>query len=352
MTFTASRSAWLRAAAALALVAAASAVRADPVEDFYKGKTITIVTSTGSGGAYDLSARTIGRYLPKYLPGAPQFVVKNMPGAGHVLATNFMYNSAPKDGTYIAIVNNAIPLIQALGGKGIRFDASKLAWIGSLGISNLLSVAWGKSGVKSMDDVFVHEVTTGATGTGSGAYLYPTAMNNILGTKWKVVLGYKESAEVDLAMTRGEVVARGGASYRSFLAERPEWIRDKLVNILVQVGDEREHDLPDTPLMTELAKTPEQREVLRLISSSVAMGKPFLAPPEIPPERLAALRAAYEAVMKDPEFVAEAQKLELDFKPATGEKIAGVARDTINAPPELIAKAKAAIEAPGEGKPE
>ncbi len=338
--------------ALLALAAMTGPALADPIEDFYKGKTITIVTSTGPGGAYDLSARTIGRYLPKYLPGAPQFVVKNMPGAGHVLATNFMYNSAPKDGTTIAIVNNAIPLIQALGGKGIRFDASKIAWIGSLGISNLLSVAWAKSGVKTMDDVFAREVTTGATGTGSGTFLYPTAMNAILGTKWKVVLGYASSAEVDLAMTRGEVVARGGASYRSFLAERPEWIRDKLVNVLTQVGGAREKDFPDVPLMSELGKTEEQRQVLRLISSSVAMGKPFLAPPEIPADRLAALRHAFDQTFKDPEFIAEAQKLELDFNPSSGEAIARVARDTIGAPADLVAKAKAAIETDGGAKSE
>jgi tripartite-type tricarboxylate transporter receptor subunit TctC len=293
----------------------------------------------------------MGRYLPKYLPGAPAFVVKNMPGAGHVLATNYMYNQAPKDGTWIAIVNNAIPMVQALDGKGIRFDARKIKWIGSLGISNLLSVAWAKSGVKTMDDVFAREVTTGATGTGSGAFLYPTAMNKILGTKWKVVLGYNSSGEVDLAMTRGEVIARGGASYSGFLAERPEWIRDKLVNVLVQVGGVRERDLPDVPLMWELGKTPEQQAVLKLISSSVAMGKPFLAPPEIPDARYAALRHAFDMTMKDPEFVAETEKLELDLKPSDGDYIAKVARDTIDAPTELIAKAKEAIEPPG-GKSE
>ena len=249
-------------------------------------------------------------------------------------------------------MNNAIPLIQALGGQGIRFDASKIAWIGSLGISNLLSVAWAQSGVKSMADVFAREVTTGATGTGSGSYLYPTAMNHILGTKWKVVLGYKESAEIDLAMTRGEVVARGGASYGSFLAERPEWMRDKLVNVLVQVGAKRDHDFPDVPLMTELAKTPEQEAQLRLISSSVPMGKPFLAPPEIPDERLAALRHAFDMVVKDPEFIAESARLQLDLQPSSGEEIARVARDTIAAPPDLIAKTKAAIEPEGGAKPE
>jgi tripartite-type tricarboxylate transporter receptor subunit TctC len=340
----------IRVAVALTAVACAAPARADSVAEFYKGKTVTIITSTGAGGAYDLAARTLGRYLGKYLPGAPQFVVKNMPGGGHVVATNFMYTTAPKDGTYIATVNNAIPMIQVLDGKGVRFDARKLAWIGSMGISNLLTVAWASSGVKTMADVFAREVTTGATGTGSGTYLYPTAMNMILGTKFKVVLGYSSSAEVDLAMTRGEVVARAGASYRSFLAERPEWIKDKLINPLVQVGGTRDPALPDVPLMQDLGKTPEQQQLLRLISSSVAMGRPFLAPPETPPDRLAALRAAFDAVMKDPDFVAEAQRLELDLNPATGADVAKVALDTIDAPPDLVARAKAAIDPTGGGK--
>ena len=336
----------------LAALVVAAPAHADPIEDFYKGKTVTIITSTGPGGAYDMAARTLGRHLPRYLPGAPQFVVKNMPGAGHVLATNYMYAQAARDGTYIATVNNAIPMIQVLDGKGVRFDARKLAWIGSMGISNLLTVAWGASGIKTIDDVFRREVTTGATGTGSGTFLYPTAMNMILGTKFKVVLGYSSSAEVDLAMTRGEVVARGGASYRSFLAERPEWIRDRLINILTQVGGAREPDLPDVPLMHELGKTPEQQRVLRLISSSVAMGRPFLAPPETPPERVAALRRAFDATMRDKDIIEEARKLELDLNPATGEAIANIARDTIDAPPDLIAQAKAAIEPAGDGKRE
>jgi tripartite-type tricarboxylate transporter receptor subunit TctC len=328
-------------------VAGAFGARADAIEDFYKNKTITIVTSTGPGGAYDIAARTIARYMPKYLPGNPQFVIKNMPGAGHVLATNYMYNQAPKDGTTIATVNNAIPMIQVLDGKGVRFDAAKLKWIGSTGISNLLTVAWAASGVKSMDDVMNREVITGATGTGSGTFIYPTAMNNILGTKFKVVLGYNSSNEVDLAMIRGEVVVRSGASYGGFLAERPDWIREKKINILTQTGGVRDPALPDVPLMSELGKTDEQRQILRLISSSVAMGRPYLAPPETPPERVEALRRAFDKVMKDPGFIADAQKLELDLMPATGEQIQDIARDSTSAPADLVAKAKAAIEPKG-----
>jgi tripartite-type tricarboxylate transporter receptor subunit TctC len=333
------------ALAAITIACGCAAAQADPVEDFYKGKTITIVTSTGPGGAYDLAARTISHYMGKYLPGNPQFVIKNMPGGGHVLATNYMYTSAPKDGTWIATVSNGIPTHQVLDGKGVRFDARKFQWLGSTGISNLLTVSWHTSPIKTMADVMTKEIVTGATGTGSGTYMYPSAMNSIIGSKFKIVLGYTSSQEVDLAMERGEVAARSGASYRGFLAEHPDWIRDGKLNILTQVGAVRDPDLPNVPLMDELGKTDEQRQILRLISSPVAMGRPYLAPPEVPADRVAALRHAFDQVMKDPEFLAEAAKLDLDISPLTGTKIAEIVRDTIDAPADVLAKARDAMQA-------
>ena len=337
-------------ATAAAVIAGAASAQAQTVEEFFKGKTITIVTSTGPGGAYDLAARTISRYMPKYLPGAPQFVIKNMPGGGHVLATNYMFTQAPKDGTVIATVSNGIPTHQVLDGKGVRFDARKFQWIGSTGISNLLTVAWAQSGVKTIEDVMKREIITGATGTGSGTYMYPSVMNSVLGTKFKIVLGYTSSQEVDLAMERGEVVARSGASYRGFLAERPEWIKQAKLSILTQVGAQREADLPDVPLMDELGKTPEQRALLKLVSSPVAMGRPYLTAPEVPADRVAALRRAFDAVMQDQEFLAEAKKLELDLNPISGERIAQIVSETIDAPSDVLAKAKEALQAGGEGK--
>jgi tripartite-type tricarboxylate transporter receptor subunit TctC len=328
----------------LGILASLGAAQAQSVEDFYKGKTITIVTSTGPGGAYDLAARTISHYMGKYIPGNPQFIIKNMPGGGHVLATNYMFTTAPKDGTYIATVSNGIPTHQVLDGKGVRFDARKFQWLGTTGISNLLTVSWHTSPVKTIADVMEHEIITGATGTGSGTYMYPSAMNAVLGTKFKIVLGYTSSQEVDLAMERGEVAARSGASYRGFLAEHPDWIRTGKLNVLTQVGGVRDPDLPNVPLMDELGKTPEQRQVLRLISSPVAMGRPYLAPPEVPAERIAALRHAFDQVMKDPDFQAEAQKLDLDLNPLPGDKVAEIVRDTIDAPQDVLAKARTAMQ--------
>jgi tripartite-type tricarboxylate transporter receptor subunit TctC len=323
--------------------------RAETVESFYKGKTVTIVVSTGVGGVFDLTARTVAKYMPKYIPGKPTMIVKNMPGGGHVLATNFMFNQAAKDGTFIGLVNNGMPLHQVLDGRGVRFDAAKFNWLGSAGLSNLMTVAWSTSGVKTIEDVMTHELVTAATGAGSNGFIYPNAMNLVLGTKFKIVLGYKSSPEADLAMERGEAQARAGFSLSAILQEHPDWITDKKVAVLVQAGAEREQEFPDVPLMHELAKTPEQRRMLSLISSPVSLGRPFFTTPETPPERVAALRDAYAATMKDPDFLTEARALNLDIKPMDWERVTQIVDETINVPAELITQAKAVLDVPAGG---
>src|SRR3954452_21081831 len=204
---------------ALTALLCATGAQADPIEDFYKAKTITIVTSTGVGGPFDLTARAVAKYMPRYLPGRPAMIVKNMPGGGHVLATNFMYTQAAKDGTFIATVNNIIPLHHILDGRGVRYDARKFNWLGSTGGSNLMTWAWHTSGFKTIEDVMQRELVAGATGTGSGTVIYQAAMNMVLGTKFKIVMGYPSSPAIDIAMERGEVQARGGASLAGMLQE-------------------------------------------------------------------------------------------------------------------------------------
>src|SRR5262245_35288032 len=184
----------IKSSGALAALLCATAANADPVEDFYRGKTVTIVTSTGVGGAFDLTARALAKHMPKYLPGKPIMIVRNMPGGGHVLATNYMYTLSPKDGTALATVNNIIPLHQVLDGRGVRFDARKFNWLGSTGGSNLFTWAWHTSGFKSMDDVMARELIRGATGAGSVTFIYPNAMNMMLGAKHKIVMGYSSTA--------------------------------------------------------------------------------------------------------------------------------------------------------------
>lgn len=334
-------------AAVTGAVFANSVAAADPVEDFYKGKTVTIITSTGAGGPFDLTARALAKYMPRHLPGQPTMIVKNMPGGGHVLATNFMYTQAAKDGTFLATVNNSIPLHQVLDGRGVRFDARKFNWLGSTGTSNLMTWAWHTSGFKTVDDVMQRELITGATGMGSGTFIYPNAMNVILGSKFKIVMGYSKTVEIDLAMERGEVAARAGASLAGMIQEHPDWVHEKKIVALVQVGNEREKDYPDVPLMHELAKTAEQRQILTLVSSPPAIGRPFFTTQDVPPERVAALKKAFDATMKDNGFLTEAKQLGLELNPMNGERVARIVSETINASPEIVAKAKAAIEPPG-----
>ncbi len=323
--------------------------RAETAESFFKGKTITIVVSTGVGGVFDLTARTVAKYLPKYIPGSPSVIVKNMPGGGHVLATNYMFNQATKDGTFIGLVNNGMPLHQMLDPRGVRFDAAKFNWLGSAALSNLMTVAWHTSPVKTVQDLMTHELSTAATGTGSNGFIFPNAMNIVLGTKFKIVLGYRSSPEADLAMERGEVAGRAGFSLSAIKQEHPDWIADKQVSVLVQAGAEREKEFPDVPLMQELAKTPEARQILTLISSPVALGRPFFTTPDTPPERVAALRDAYAATMADKDFQAEADQLKLDVKPMSAAQVTQIVDATINISPELIAKAKAVLDVPAGG---
>ena len=333
-------SVWRGAAAGLLALVAILPARA---EDFYAGKTITITISTGPGGTYDSIARLLARHMPRYLPGTPTMIAQNMPGAGNVLATNYMYNLAPKDGTAIATVNNAIPLNQVLDGRGVRYDTRRFNWLGSPGRYNSALLVAKSAGVHSFKDVTEREITVGGTGAGSSNIIIPTAMNNVLGSKLKIVLGYKDVAELYLAVDRGEIQGFT-TSYTGALIDRPDWFAEHKVEILAQIGAGRDARIADVPLITELAKTQEQREILKLISSPNALGQPFFTPPEVPAERVALLRQAFAATMKDAGFVAEMEKMHLDLAPVSAEEVTRIVRETIEQPPDIIAKAKAAME--------
>lgn len=339
----------IRKIGALLAVGLTFAAAGAGAEDFYKGKTITIVTSTGAGGGYDLIARAMARAMGAHLPGKPNLIVQNMPGGGNVLATNYMYNIAPKDGTAIATINNAMPLHQALKGAGVRFDARKFNWLGSTGSSNEVLFVWHTAGVKSFAELKTKEVILGGTGPASSIVIFPTAMNNILGTKMKIVTGYKSSSEIDVVLERGEVQARTN-SYASLVSKRPAWIKDKKVVILAQVGAKRDAELPGVPLLTELASSAEDRQVLNLISSPVLMGRPYLAPPDTVAERVVLLRKAFASTMTDKGFRAEIERLKLDLDPFDGDVVARVVNETINAPEKVVTRAIAAMPKGGKKK--
>lgn len=326
--------------AAATVVGLAQAARAN-VGEFYKDKTVSLIISTGTGGGYDLTARVVARYLPKYLPGAPAIVPRNMPGAGNVLAANYMYNIAPRDGLTLATLAQTVFLLQPLGGPGVRFDATKFYYLGSSSVDNSSIYVWHTAGVNSIEDATKREILFGATGVGSGSTVYPLLMNNLLGTRIKIIAGYKTSQEVDLAMSRGEVQGRAGNNFQSLKANRPDWLAEKRLVFLAQVGLQRDSEYPDLPLLTELAKTEEHRQIIAMFSAPIAIGRPFLTTPDVPLDRARALRDAFAKVMADPDFIAEGRKASLDIKPISGEGLAKIVDDLNATPPAVVARAKA-----------
>lgn len=308
----------------------------------FKGKTITVITSTGAGGTYDIAARAVARYMPKYLAGNPTMVVQNMPGGGNVLATNFMYNVAPKDGTAIASLHNAIPLHQVLDGKGVRYDARRFNWLGSFGPENSVIAVWHTAGIKTFKDLQTKEVILGGTGAGSGIVIFPTIMNNIMGTKFKIVMGYKSSDEVNLAIERGEVQSRS-SGLASIFSQNTHWVTEKKMDFPAQIGFKRDRRIADVPLLQELAWTEEQRQILRLMASPTALGKPFTAPPDLPADRIAPLRAAFAAMLADKAFLEEMDQRKIEVDPMGADEVTQIVLETINTPPDAIAKTKLAM---------
>lgn len=331
---------------ALAVGLAATSARAESLEEFYKSKTVTLIVSSG-GGSYVAIARTIAKHMPDFIPGKPTMIVKSMPGAGHIKATNFMYNSAPKDGSYLASIGNSVPQHAVTGGKGVRFEAEKFNWIGSTGISNLMAVVMGSAGVKSVADARKTPVISGGTGAGSGTVLYPTILNNMFGTQFKIIIGYRNAGNIDLAMERGEVQARHGYSFGSFDRSHPDWIKNGTAVFLYQVGLSDRMGPKGVPLMVDLAQNDEQREILRFFSRTVALGRPYLAPPGIPADRLAALRGGFSKTMANEKFIAEMKRRNLDLFPQDWKEVSETVAAIINTPKPMVQKAVAVMERKG-----
>jgi tripartite-type tricarboxylate transporter receptor subunit TctC len=330
------------ACAILSLAVLPAAPQTPNVADFYKGKTITLITSTGIGGAYDVVARLIARHMPRHIPGNPTIIVQNMPGGGNVLATNYLYNIAPKDGTAIATIHSAIPLQQVLDAGGVRYDADKFNWLGSTGSQNEVILVWHTAGIDSIAEAMKRPVIVGGTGAGAGMTLLPLVINNLLGTKFKIVMGYRTSEDVNLGMERGEVQARA-FSIGSIESQHPDWISAHKVDFLAQSGAKRDKALPDVPLLTELARNDEQRQIFQLIASAPALGQPYVAPPDVPADRLAILRQAFAATLADPAFLADAARIRFDIEPLSADEVGGIVHATVHAPAGIIAKAKVAM---------
>ena len=323
---------------------AASGASAQSVADFYRGKNITMAVGTSPGGDYDLRMRMVGRHLGKYIPGNPQIVATNMPGAGQMLVANWLASVAPKDGTVIAAISQNLAVHQATGASGVRYDVREFNWIGNTTDTPNTINSWHTTNIRTIQDVMVREHVVGATGFASGSYLYPFALNALVGTKFKIVTGYPGGNDINLAMERGEVGGRGSNSWASWKSTRPQWLAEKKVIVLVQVGVKRSPELPDIPTLQDLAKSDADRQVLTFISADTAISRPLVTSASVPPERVEALRRAFDAAMKDPDFLAEAEKSKTDISPMTGEEAQKIAEATINAPAEVRSRASKLID--------
>jgi tripartite-type tricarboxylate transporter receptor subunit TctC len=349
-------SACCRSAAVAALLAAfggmlaAKTAAADEAEAFFAGRQLRIIVGTGAGRGYDIDARLVARHLGNHLPGHPTFVVENMPGASGVRALNYLYAAAPADGSVIATFNNAIPFYQAVGQPGIRFKSERLSWIGSLAQTAAVIAVWHTAGVRNLDDARRVEVVLGATGAGGTKATYPTLINKTLGTRFKVVTGYDGGNAVTLAIERGEVQGDGNSRWSSWKATRPEWVRDKKIIPIVQIGLKRNAELPDVKLLMDYAQNDEQRRMFEFAGAPVALQQPFAGPPGMPPARLAAWRRAFDAMTHDPAFMAEAAKLDLDLDPMRGEEAAAVVSRIIQAPAGIVRQVQDAMTVRASGK--
>jgi len=332
------------ALAAALLVLAAPPGRAQSPAEFYKGKTVDLYIGYSVGGAYDLYARMLARYLGQHIPGNPTVVPKNMEGAGALRLANWLYNVGPKDGSVMAIIGRGTGFDPILGNAKAQFDGPKFTWIGSANNEVSVCVAWHTSGVSKFDDLLNRELIVGGTSSSADTDQFPKVVNGVLGTKMRVITGYPGGNDVNLAMERGEVDGRCGWSWSSVLSTRANWLKEKKITVLMQLSLKKHPDLPDVPLITEVAKTDEQRQILRLIFARQPLGRPYLAPPGIPEDRVAALRKAFMDTMNDKAFRAEADKAQLEITPIPGDEVQKLVADIYKTPPEIVQKAAALLK--------
>lgn len=328
---------------ALATGIAASAA-ADPVADFYRGKQLQMIIATAPGGDYDTRARLLSRHIGRHIPGEPGVVPTNMPGAVGVAAGNYLANVAPRDGTVLHAIMQNMAAHQATGGQGVKFDVLRFGWIGNTTDSPNLISAWHTTGITSIEQVMTRELVVGAPGTATSSVYYPQALNMLVGTKFKIISGYPGGNNVNIAMERGEVGGRGSNSLAAWHSTKPDWLADKKVVHLVQIALKRHAELPNVPLLFELARTDADRQVLRFLSADIPLSRAYVTTPDTPTDRLVALRRAFEATMKDKDFLAEAARGKIDISPSTGEEVFKVVQEIIAAPADIRARAKAIFE--------
>lgn len=328
---------------AVALTAIASFCPGASAEDFLGGKQIKLMVATPPGGGYDAYARLVARHMRDYLPGRPNIIINNMAGASGITGTNWLYEVAPRDGTVFGTFNKSEPFYQAIGQKGVRFKSEQFSWIGSMSQAPDTINVSDKAGVKTIEDVKKKEVIIGAD-SGGTMTLYPALLNSLIGTKFKIVTGYAGSAAVFHAIELNEVQGVGSAPWTTWKATKPDWVREKRILALVQVGMKKESDLADVPRLVDLAQNDEQRKLFTFVSEVANIERPYAAPPGIPADVLASYRKAFDEMVKDKTLIEEADKMRLDLDPQNGTAVAKIVNDIISTPPDIITKVRTFVD--------
>ena len=329
---------------ALGLVIGATlpAAAQDDVAAFYKGKTVRLLVGIGVGSGYDINARLLARYLPKYIPGNPTVIVQNQPGAGSLSMTNQLYAGGPFDGTAIGASFNGLPTTPLLQPGGARFEAVKLNWVGSTNRETQAMYVWHTAPIQTLGDLTSTEMIVGAQAPGSTQYDYPKLAEKLFGWKFKVITGYEATPKIHLAMERGEVHGTW-ANWSTLKAIAGQWIDEKKIRILAQWALRKHPELPGVPLILEHARTEEQKQALDLALARLEFGRPFFMPPNVPAERVDAIRRAFDATMKDKEFLGEADKLKIEIDPLAGEQVAALIEQIYKTPAETVARVRDAM---------
>jgi len=318
--------------------------QADEVENFYKGKRISLLIGVGPGGEYDTTARLVGRHIGKYIPGKPTIIAQNMSGASGAVMANHLFVQAPKDGSYLGALNNGLPLRQVMRDPGVQFDITQFNWIGAPAATVLALFTWHTSGIKTIADAKNREVIIGTSTRGSIHYIICAVLQEFTGANFKMVTGYKTGTDIDLALERGEIEGRV-KSWSSVKVTEPHWIAENKISVLVQTGA-KAPDLPQVPSLEELARNDEERQLVRLLGSAEAVGRPIVTTPNVPALRVDALRTAFDQAMKDSAFLDEAQKsrVEVDPIPISGIELQRIVEDVMKTPQVVVARAKSFVE--------
>jgi tripartite-type tricarboxylate transporter receptor subunit TctC len=317
--------------------------KADNVEDFYRGKTISMIIGYSVGGGYDLYGRLVAQHIRKHIPGMPNVVPQNMTGAGSLRAAQYLYSVAPKDGTVIGTFGRTIVTTPLLTSAGPQFDGTKFTWLGSVTNEVSSCVTWHSSQVKTWEDILRRQITLGGEGPGSDPDVYALLYKNVFGARIKLVSGYSGTNGTTLAMERGEVDGLCGLSWSTLKARHLKWMKEKTINIIVQAALKKQPELADVPLASDLTQDPEKLQILKLFLATQEIARPFAAPPDIPADRKAALIAAFESTMNDIDFRVEANRLDIDINPLAGKAVGQIVRDLYATPKPILEKAAQAV---------